>query len=170
MKFLLITLFSINLILVNLAYADQESAVLSYPQPRDLWDEEKLGAYFDQLDLSDSYKAQPSCENYINKSENWLKSRLKKLSHLPVASSYYDSEIALRTIREIVFQNTAQIINWLNNPESNLQRQFVAELKEPVGFGFTRSDPDHLKTFDKARLVLAKQSNQIQVVNSYPIE
>ncbi len=166
----LIVLILASLLTINLAFSLEPEPVLTYAQPRDIWDEEKLLDFFAKFNLSDHETKEVSFENYINKPEDWLQTRLRRNVNLHIASSYYNLEKAKDSIKEVVFQNSEQIVRWLNNPESTLQRQFVGEFNEPIGHGFLRSNPDSFKSFSKARLVLAKKSNEIQVISTYPIE
>jgi hypothetical protein len=159
-----------SLLTINLSISLEPEPVLAYAQPRDIWNEEKLLDYFKKLNLSDHETKEISFDSYINKPEDWLQTRLRRNVNLHIASSYYDLEKAKDSIKEVVLQNSEQIVKWLNNPESILQRQFVGEFNEPIGHGFLRSNSDSLKNLSKARLVLAKKSNEIQVISTYPIE
>lgn len=165
-----LTYILISLLTINPGFSREPKEMLIYAQPRDIWNEEKLLDYFTKFNLSDHETTEISFDSYINKPEDWLKTRLRRNVNLHIASSYYDLEKASDSVKEVVFQNSEQIVRWLNNPESPLQRQFIGEFNDPIGHGFLRSSPDFLKSLSKARLVLAKKSNGIQVISTYPIE
>lgn len=154
--------------------AQPETKVNSFPYPVDnIWTKEMLIEYTKQLKLKDHEEevhGGNTLSKYTDKSESNLKMRLRQNPSLHFVSSFINLPVAEKAVSIVLEKNASQIVEWLNKYESNMPRQYSADIGEVIGYGVFRGEKEVI-SLSKARIALKKiANNQFKILSAYPIK